>query len=172
MKIALVVGHRNSSQGASNRNQNITEFQYNRKLAKEIKKYCNHNCVIVYRDDDSQGYANLPNKINEVNPDIILSLHCNAFNEHAGGHEVLYWNTSSKGKRLALQLNSAIHKALGTNDRGVKPKYKGDRGALVLRHTKAPCVILEPFFIDNDLDYLNATRNNLGKVLAETLNKM
>lgn len=172
MRICIVVGHRKSSQGAINRNQNDTEFKYNNKLAAEISSLCKHTCFIVHRDDTKDGYSKLPGKVNEFDCDLVISLHCNAFNEVAKGHEVLYWNTSSKGKEYALKLNSAIHRALQTSDRGIKPKYSGDRGALILQKTKAPCVLLEPFFIDNDIDYLNAINSNLGEEIANELNKL
>ena len=42
-------------------------------------------------------------------------------------------------------------------DRGLKPIKNRDRGAYLLRKTDAPCVIIEPFFIDNDNDF------NVGK---------
>ena len=172
MRICLVVGHRKSSQGAVNKNQNITEFRYNNKLAAEISSLCKHTCFILHRDDNTDGYKNLPAKVNEFDCDLIISLHCNAFNSVARGHEVLYWNTSSKGKEYALKLNSSIQRALGTPDRGIKPKYPGDRGATILQKTKSPCVLLEPFFIDNCADYLNAINSNLAEEIANELNKM
>ena len=41
-------------------------------------------------------------------------------------------------------------------DRGIKPKTSEDRGGYLLRYTNAPCVIAEPFFIDNDSDLARA----------------
>lgn len=172
MKIALVVGHSKLSQGAANINQNITEWKYNKQLAEDIGNKLKHNWCIIYRDDVKNGYNKLPSKVNAWDPDIVLSLHCNAFNGKTKGHEVLYWNTSKKGLELATRLNKAIHRCLDTNDRGVKPKYDGDRGALILKSTKAPCVILEPFFIDNDIDYLNAVSKDLAQYIADELNSI
>lgn len=172
MKIALVVGHRESSQGASNKRYDDTEWRFNTVLAKEIKYFSKHDCVIIFRDDNKNGYRNLPRKINDHNPDLTLSLHCNAFNTKASGHEVLYWSTSESSKDMAVLFNNAIHECLLSKDRGIKPIYKGDRGANVLRKTKAPCVLLEPCFIDNDADYLSTRHSMLGLKIATVLNNI
>jgi len=54
---------------------------------------------------------------------------------------------------------------LGLPNRGIKPKGTEDRGGYVLRYTNAPCIISEPFFIDNDLDLL-LVRNRYDNFVA------
>ena len=49
---------------------------------------------------------------------------------------------------------------------GVKPKKSEDRGGYLLRYTHAPCVIAEPFFIDNDEDLARAREDPDGLALA------
>lgn len=169
MKICLVVGHRESSQGASNSLCGITEFEFNNRLAVSIASICKHDCFIIHREDIRSGYNKLPNKINKFDCDLVISLHCNAFNGKAGGHEVLYWNTSTKGKAWAIRINKAIGLALGNNDRGIKPIKQGDRGANVLRSTKAPCILLEPFFIDNDEELGNVDIGKLARGIVDGL---
>jgi N-acetylmuramoyl-L-alanine amidase len=88
-----------------------------------------------------------------LNPDFCISLHCNAFNTKASGTEVLYYHTSKDGKLLAEYLHAELLKALGLKDRKVQGKGTEDRGGHLLRYTNMPCVIAEPFFIDNDIEY-------------------
>ena len=95
---ALVIGHKKSSRGAVNKNQNLTEFEFNEDLAIRIERKVINTCIQrVYR----RTYNQLPVDINELNPNFIVSLHCNAFNTKATGTEVLYYHRSEKGLLIA-----------------------------------------------------------------------
>jgi len=162
-KCALVIGHKKASPGASNKNAGLTEFDFNEGLAFEIEK--------AVRDVDVQRvyrrtYSTLPTDINDLKPDFIISLHCNAFNESASGTETLYYHRSKKSKRIAEILNDNFVKALGLKDRGIKSKSSEDRGGSLLKNTNAPCVIVEPFFIDNDSDLKTVQDNRAALVKA------
>lgn len=160
MKVAIVVGHEQNAQGAVNKTHGVTEFQFNSELASLIQEALDHegiDNVVVFREN---GYSQLPYDINRTSADIALELHANAANTVAKGCETLYWHTSKNGKRLASCIQDSIlgiYKPLA--DRKIKPKNQGDRGATVLRKTSMPCVILEPFFIDNNQDYKYAKKN-------------
>ena len=146
---ALVVGHTRGSQGAVNKSTGLTEFDFNNGMAVRVKlKSEAVKIEIVYRDT----YKGLPSKINSTNPDFIVSLHCNAFNEKASGTEVLYYHKSSAGRRMADIFGGNLIDFLGLQNRGSKSKTSEDRGGYLLRYTNAPCIIVEPFFIDNDHD--------------------
>lgn len=168
-KVALIVGHSQSAQGAVNSTFRVSEFEFNKHLVNMVKKlldekYENIETVVVYRDT----YAGLPAKVNTENPDVAVSFHANAYNGSASGTETLYWGASSKGKRLAEILQKNIRQALPMlADRKIKPKRDGDRGAPLLKGVNAPCVILEPFFIDNDTDF--QTAHKLRAPLAESI---
>jgi len=173
--ICLVVGHRMSSKGASNEKLNITEFDFNTSLAQMIASKTKLNCVVIYREDNKDGYENLPKRVNAFNFDLIISLHNNAFNKKVEGHEVLYYNTSSKSKAFAIRLNNCISNALENSDRGIKAIYQGDRGANILKNTNAPCVLIEPLFIDNNNEInsnnLDIILNNLSDEIVKELEK-
>jgi len=55
---------------------------------------------------------------------------------------------------------------LKLSNRGAKPKAAEDRGGHLLRYTKAPCLIAEPFFIDNNSDLARAQENLDGLAAA------
>jgi N-acetylmuramoyl-L-alanine amidase len=165
-KCALVIGHKKSSQGASNRASGLTEFIFNDKLAIDLEEEISGVEVQrIYR----RTYNSLPGDINELNPDFIISLHCNAFDGSASGTEVLYYHKSTKGKLIAGILNEQLVEALGLKNRGLKPKTAEDRGGYLLKNTVAPCVIAEPFFIDNndDLKTANDKRDIIVKAYAK-----
>ncbi len=147
--VALVVGHRKSSQGAESKTFNITEWVYNDDMAKRVKERVKlAEVAVVYRDDAGNGYTRLPAKINGLDPDFIVSLHCN-FTVGASGTEMLHHHQSRNSERLASMLQNEVLKALGLRDRGLRPRSSG-RGWHLLSNTKAPAVIVEPFFMSND----------------------
>lgn len=153
---ALVIGHSEKSQGAKNANSGLTEFEFNNKMAQQIKVLSDQvDIQLVYRST----YKDLPQDINKLNPDFILSLHCNAFNKQASGTEVLYYHRSQTGKRMAELTHVELLKTLGLPDRGIKGITSEDRGGYLLRYTAKPCIIAEPFFIDNDSDLQIAQQN-------------
>ncbi len=162
---ALVIGHKKRSPGATNANANLSEFDFNEDLALRIEKRVqNVEVQRIYR----RTYKELPDDINALGPDFIVSLHCNAFNKKASGSEVLYYHRSEKGRKIAEILLGHLVKHLKLPDRGIKPKSAEDRGGPLLRYTKAPCVIAEPFFIDNDEDLARAQEDLYGLAGAYT----
>ncbi|MCK4527514.1 N-acetylmuramoyl-L-alanine amidase [candidate division WOR-3 bacterium] len=153
-KIALVIGHTEKSPGAINTTCGVSEFDFNRKLVTSIAAIIDDRCEvkIVYRE----RYSDLPEKINAWNPDFVICFHANAFNGRVMGAETLFYHKSKKGKEMATIFQSNIVKALGLKDRGIKGKSSEQRGGYVLRFTEVPCILIEPFFIDNDDDYKTA----------------
>ena len=160
---ALVIGHKKNSPGAKNKNSNLMEFDFNEALALSIeKKVKNVEIQRVYR----RTYNQLPDDINALKPDFIVSLHCNAYDAKASGTEVLYYHKSKKSKKIAKLLQKRLVNNLKLADRGVKPKSSEDRGGYLLRYTNAPCIISEPFFIDNDDDLAKAKKKIKGLTSA------
>ena len=158
MRVAVVIGHQSKSPGAANENFEASEFTFNESLAKDIKANFAHvnmtdEIEIVYRETN---YSELPGQINALKPDLIISLHCNAFNTEINGCEMLYYHKSTKGKEIAKIFQSHLVDIFENKDRDIKPKGSEDRGGYLLKYTIAPCIITEPFFIDNDDEYLNA----------------
>ncbi len=153
----LVIGHKKSSPGAVNERAHITEFDFNDALSVMIeKRVISAKIQRIYR----RTYIELPDDINSLGPDFVVSLHCNAFNKKASGTEVLFYHRSQRGRQMAEILLEKLTSCLHLPNRGIKPKTSEDRGGYLLRYTKAPAVISEPFFIDNDED-LETARANL-----------
>ncbi len=160
---ALVIGHKKASPGAVNPSSGLTEFAFNDELSRLIEQEVQGVDVQrVYR----RTYETLPHDINALSPDFIVSLHCNAFDRRASGTEVLYYHRSSRGKRLAEIVLKHLVNHLRLPNRGLKPCTAEDRGGYLLRYTKAPCVIAEPFFIDNDEDLARAQEDTRGLARA------
>ena len=167
MIVALVIGHEKDKPGACNEDFVICEYEFNKKLTCAVQEHLAETtdfCVMrVFRRTD---YSNLPNEINELNPDLILSFHANAFNKEVSGTEVIYFHNSVKGKKCSEVIQNKILKALGLRDRGVIGRSRLQAGGHLLSNTRGVCLILEPFFIDNNCDYLTAQANLSKLALA------
>lgn len=157
MKLIIDIGHQKERPGAVGttfEGKVITEFDFNEEIAKKIRANLGIKAELMYR----RSYSTLPYDINMLKPDFIVSLHCNAFNKQVSGTEVLYWHASKKGEILASCMQKSLLK-LGLQDRGIKPLNNNDRGSLLVKDTYAPCVICEPFFIDNQSDLAYVLKN-------------
>ena len=121
-------------------------------------------CIQIIR---RQTYQGLPADVNIYAPDFCISLHCNAAHpDYTGkwnGTETLYYHRSKKGKLMAEILQKNIVDALAFKDRGILPRTTESRGGYLLRYTNMPCIIAEPFFIDN---------NNAYKTVIERYDKL
>lgn len=168
---ALVIGHKKSSPGARNESVGIHEFDFNDDLAGRIEKRVRRTFVQrVYR----RTYEELPEDINGLSPNFVISLHCNAYNGRASGTEVLYYHKSKIGEGIAKILQNHLVEFLGLRDRGIQPKTSEDLGGYLLRYTNAPCVIAEPFFIDNHQDLARARDDleGLAEAYANAIDAM
>jgi N-acetylmuramoyl-L-alanine amidase len=91
------------------------------------------------------------NECNAFDPDLAVDMHHNA--GKGDGVEVFHSVVGGTGKELAKKIHDEIV-ALGQNSRGVKTR-KEDNGSDwygFIRETKAPAVIVEYAFLDNDKD--------------------
>ena len=91
--------------------------------------------------------AEICNVTNRWGADILVSIHCNAFNQKAKGTETFAYYGSREGDSLAHHIQSQIVTSLATTNRGVK-----EAGFYVLKHTKCTAVLVETAFIDNKGD--------------------
>jgi N-acetylmuramoyl-L-alanine amidase len=159
----LVVGHTMDSPGAVNTGKSISEFEFNNNLVPLIEKNVKRTKIKkFYR----RKYEMLPRDINTVNPDFIVSLHCNDHDCRTSGSEVLYYHKSDKGKQFAEILLKHMVDYLKLPNRGIKPKTVEDKGGYLLGYTNAPCIIAEPFFIDNKKDLEHVMQNLEGLAAA------
>lgn len=156
-KAIIVIGHSEKSKGARNPNTGLTEWDFNNEIAKGVYARLlgvpGIQPVLVYR---TTGYSALPYQINIERGHAILALHCNAYNTKAHGCEMLYYHSSSRSRKFASILQSSVQLVMQNANRGIKAKHSEDRGGHLLVATNAPCVIAEPFFIDNDKELEHA----------------
>lgn len=152
MKLAIVVGHNASKQGAVRKDTGETEFSWNGRLAQHIADMATQYGIEVatFRRVVGGGLkaelARVYRMTDDWGAEAVIELHFNgAESDEATGSEIL-----SSGTTLSLRLAGAIQREfvnlLGLRDRGVKTVRGKDRGSASLISGKAPAVLGEPFF--------------------------
>lgn len=182
--VAILVGHsRSGDKGASSWDSSESEWTYNNDIAKRTKEILKDSPIKVSVFNKypgatySEAIRKLTEDLNTLNFDLIIELHFNSFsNNNASGYENLYWHSSSKAEQAASVIQKTFKDLLPTQhkDRGIKPILSlKQRGALMLKSTKAPTVICEPFFGSNKSEWKFFKslkgRNTLSKAYAKAL---
>lgn len=98
--------------------------------------------------------------------DIMLSLHCNAFNGTAQGTETFYRGSSNL--ILATQINQAVVAALGTVNRGAKTERQSQHARLAVMDFQ-PTFLIEVGFIDHPGDRAKMTDPALRRAACEAI---
>lgn len=145
-KIFLNYGHGGQDCGAVGFSGINFERDINKKIGKKIAWRLRAAGHSVKTFQQKNSFKEVAEKANAGQYDLIVSIHCNAAGDtRANGTETLYFPTSHKGIKAASIIQKELVAGVGLRDRGIKP-----RGDLhVLRHTKAPAVLVELAFISN-----------------------
>ncbi len=171
------IGHHPDAPGADGilNGKKITEFAFNKPLADLIAaKVKNARIHIIYRDSgDTAGRKGLPAKTNALKPNFVIALHANSSDPMSHGSEVLYYHTSTQGKKLATILQREFLAKLGLRDRKIKPIDSAGRGGDQLAMTRAPIVLGEPFFIGNPEEFAKvaAKKDELATAYATAIDE-
>ncbi len=104
-----------------------------------------YDCTDDSGKTQNENLKNIVSKCNDHAADLNISIHFNASNGQGHGVEVLQY--SNKTKTAAQNICNAIAQ-LGFKNRGVKER----KDLYVLKHTKAPAILIECCFCDSEID--------------------
>lgn len=141
-------GHNFNVQGADGIFNEVTENTKVKDLViskMRLLGYTVYDCTDDAGKTQNQDLKNIVSKCNAHEVDLDISIHFNSFNGSGHGVEVLQY--SSKTKEVAQNICKAIAE-LGFKNRGVKD----GANLYVLKHTKAPAVLIECCFCDSSVD--------------------
>ena len=153
MVINVHGGHNTKAPGASGLLNEVAEDRKVKDLVIAKLRALGHTVYDCTDDDGATANACLKNivaKCNSHSADLDVSIHFNAAaNDPAGngrttGTEVLVYSSSSAAAPYAANICAAIA-ALGFRNRGVKERP----GLYVLKHTRAPALLVECCFVDD-----------------------
>ena len=153
MVINVHGGHNAKAPGASGLLDEVAEDRKVKDLVIARLRALGHTAYDCTDDDGATANACLKNivaRCNSHSADLDVSIHFNAAaNDPAGdgrttGTEVLVYSASSAAAPYAANICAAIA-ALGFRNRGVKERP----GLYVLKHTRAPALLVECCFVDD-----------------------
>ncbi len=152
MKIYIDPGHGGEDSGAIGPT-GFEEKDFNQKVAKLLNLACRWSgwhTLMSRHWDKNVVERESAQEANDWGADYYVAIHANGSVPQAHGCEVLYWNGSFRGASWADQLqDELLARFPQIRDRGIKPRFPGQRGETVLRRTNMPAVIIEPAFITN-----------------------
>jgi N-acetylmuramoyl-L-alanine amidase len=164
-KYSLHGGHNSIVQGANwgSRKEHVMDRQVKDAVATKLRAL-GHT---VYDDTDETGSTqaqNLSNIVRNCNShlvDFVISFHLNSYNGTANGVEVCYYDQQS----LAAKVSAQLSKDIGWSNRGAKERKE----LYVLANTKAPAILIELGFIDNDADMAKWNVDNIANSIVYAL---
>lgn len=168
-RICIDAGHGGHDPGATGK---YKEKDLNLKVALrlgEILKENGHDIIYTRNDGKFVSLQDRAKISNDAKADVFVSIHQNgAENKLARGVETFYCVGSVKGKVLAQHVQGELVKLKYTKDRGVK-----EAEFYVIKHTKAPAILVECGFVTNeqDADFVNQNIDNIALAIAKGIGK-
>lgn len=174
--VVIDAGHGGNDDGM--KIEGFTEKEIVASIAQKIKQNNSDKNIILHftrTDDNFVSLQDRTNFINEVKPDLVLSLHVNGNkNEQASGVE-LYVSPKNgmheKSKTIAEDLNARLVSINNFKSRGVK-----EANFTLLRDSKYPSITVELGFLSNanDREYLTNVghQEKIANTILETIHSM
>ena len=172
MRIAINAGHTKSGAGSGACYKGFNESEITRAITSrlaQILRQDGHQVINANVDKAATQNAYLRGvcaRANASDPDLFISIHCNASATHLGkGVEAYTW----KGRQHKQAIDMCDNLAeLGFKNRGVKDGSK----FYVIKHTEAKTILVELFFLDNPTDralYMKHGADRIAKAIAKAI---
>ena len=167
--VVIDAGHGGHDDGA--KFEGFSEKEIVASFAQKIKANNTDKNVIIHLTRTEDNFISLQDRakfINELKPDLVLSLHVNG-NENTDASGVEFYispksSTYENAKIIAENLNSRFVNNNGLKSRGVK-----DANFTLLRDTEYPSITVELGFLSNENDRNYLTDNNQQEKIAATI---
>ena len=134
----------------------------------ELNKDADVKIHLTRADDSFVDLTKRADFINQIKPDLAISLHVNQNkNTDANGYEVYFSDqsvTSEKSKELAQKLAAKFSMNSPLNNRGVKTAP-----FMVLKKSECPTMLIELGFLSNEKDRNYLTSENGQTEIAKTI---
>lgn len=172
INVVIDAGHGGHDEGMTV--NGFTEKEIVASIAKKIKANNSNKNVVIHLTRTDDNFLSLQDRatlINELKPDLVLSLHVNGNeNTNASGVEfyispknIMYENS----KKIAEDLNSRFVNNHNLNSRGIK-----DANFTILKDTEYPAITVELGFLSNEKDRKYLTDGDQQEKIAATILEM
>jgi N-acetylmuramoyl-L-alanine amidase len=156
--VVVDAGHGGKDNGAIS--NHINEKGINLNIGSKLASLDGQNnikIILLRNEDEFLSLENRVKKINELKPDLLLSIHCNySKNRNLNGTEV-YYSDQEKFKNQSYNYSKTINSAFLENVSD-KSKIK-TANYFIFKHSECPAILLQVGFLSNshDLSFLNDT---------------
>lgn len=152
MKIGIDAGHTLTGVGTGAGSKFASETAKNREILQKLTAICREKGHIVVNCTVDRSMNDLSDRVSIANAqhlDLFVSLHLNAYKltEKPMGVETYVYSKTSSSYTVAQRIQNKLVKNIGWIDRGVK-----EANYFVLKHTKAPAILVELGFCDSKAD--------------------
>ena len=156
-KVAILVGHNSSQQGAFSKELNMTEWQYNKEVANYLHEKDGEMYDVYFRQPHQSYRKQMQDVLDVINRkyyDLVVELHFNSHSDaQAQGSTGLHYKANSKVVEYLHLFQDMLKRIWGVVKRPLIPITKEDlnrvNGAYGILKSKADYVLLEPFFGSN-----------------------
>ena len=161
--IVIDAGHGGDDEGAVSFDGKINEKDYTLLIVKELKDILDKSDITAYYTRLSDKYVSKKERVklvNEMDADMMISIHCNASDEWtstANGSEALFSKRKTgrkklTNKKLAKLLSDNVSDNVGIRNRGIIQR----EDLYLMHHSKVPTAIIETGYITDksDLRYI------------------
>lgn len=164
MKIAINPGHTIEGKGTGAMGF-VSETGENRRISKRvisILRARGHEVTDCTIDKSSNDLQDAVKKANDANVDMFCSIHLNSGG--GNGTETYVYKLGGNAEQLARKVNENVVKSCSFTNRGVK-----EANFYVLKHTKAPAILLEVCFVDSKEDCKKLNVENIAIAIANAI---
>ncbi len=177
-EIVIVIDASHGGKDFGSNNKGFSEKAIVASISKKIKDL-NSDSEIIIRftrtDDENLTLLERVNIVNEIKPDLFISLHINnSKNPTINGYEVYICDKSTtldKSKVLANRLINSFSSSFPLENRGLKTAQ-----FLVLKKSEVPSILIELGYLSNEFDrnYLtdDQNQNEIAKKILEFIGSL
>ena len=165
----------------------INEKDINLSVAKQVEEILlnkGYYVVMSRKNDSTLSLSDRAQEANQLNADIYVSIHQNAFNKTTSGIETYYYNERgntenhladdsnriNNSQKLAEEIHKELIAETGARDRGVRRA-----NFHVVRETEMPAVLIESGYLDNAADraklLLKSYQEKIAQAIANGIEK-
>lgn len=167
--VVIDAGHGGTDDGM--KTEGFTEKEIVSSIADKIKANNSDKNVVIHLTRHDDNYVSLQDRakfINELKPDLVLSLHVNG-NENAEASGIEFYVSPKSAtyeytKKIAADLNYRLMTNQHLKSRGIK-----DADFTLLKNTEYPSITVELGFLSNENDRKYLTDTNQQEKIAETI---
>ncbi|WP_310378168.1 N-acetylmuramoyl-L-alanine amidase [Flavobacterium sp.] len=169
INVVIDAGHGGHDSGATS--NDASEKIIVAQITNKIKSLNKNKNVVLHFTRNSDAFLSLKERtdiINNINPDLVLSLHVNSNkNKDKSGVELFVFKDSQsykKSNEIAVNLNEKLVK-----NHNFKVSEIKNAPFFILKKSNAPAIILELGYLSNDEDKKYLTDENQQIKIAESI---